>query len=296
MTCKKLVVLVGVLCVLGSAAVAGEGAEPGDVLPVASSFSLDWDSGNLKDLMDYTVQVVEGELSVALGPGVGELHVPSLRLRNTNVFLLASLLPQVVPGLHCEFHVGNTAVDVSAIVELDPRAIEVTAALIRKHGPPTLVLTAVGGATPSRSVKAYSVDRILRQTQIKIEELAETMTTASTMASGTPAELKFHPKTSVLICSGDSKQLKAVGEVHEAMSQSAHARNQVAELQFDLSAATRRAKDLTEEVSALTMDLRFRDAQIARLEVQVAALQRELERANDRQRDKSPEKSDSAAP
>jgi hypothetical protein len=280
MGCRKALVLVGLLCVVTAPVSAAPKPESAGPHPLTRPFNVDWKGGPLKEFVGGLAAVRDGHLGVAFGPGTGDLLVPAMDLRNTNVFSLAELLDNIVPGLRMDLFFGRQFLDEQNVSS--GRAGEISE-LIVKYGSPTFVFNVHRDALPAKELRVICVDEILRECKINVEDLTDAIETASRMAAGAPGELKFHPKTAMLICSGGEAQVSAMHQVVDAMQKQAMAVKRAREAQKGPAA---QVEKLTREIGMLKMELAAQKLQIETLTREKRELLNQLEKANASQSEK----------
>jgi len=278
----KAFVLVGLMGMMAAAALAAQGAPAGrDAGRAGRALVVEYENGSLQGIVEFMVELCPHELNVAFGPGAADLTVPPMKMKNTNVFAVVDVLESVVPGLEVKLDFGNRPFEIDEAAGKKPGEID---ALVKEHGTPTLIFLLDPDELlelPKKALRVFSVRAILEQKDVDMENLADALSTASRMATGTPGELKFHPQTGVLICSGTEAQVEAMSQVVETLLKEEAARKQEREAQAGPQAKIAELEQVLRTVQAdMKMQLSRKEMQIDALMREKRELEKQLEKAN----------------
>ncbi len=247
---RKPLIVVAAILLLQVPALAGERPKEGQDNPLAAAVNFVSDAGHttVRDFVEFLDGAGLWPWSVVMKPGVEDIGLPALNLKNARLIDVLSILSQEVDNLEVRLMVGEDELPLDA---LEPDNWED----IRRRRP-TLVIGLARLLDVFEPVdedfRIYRIGKILENH--KVEGIATAIETAwKMMSENYPSSLKFHEDTELLICTGTEKQLLVVDRVVEQLGGNDAPVTQAKKLQ-QLESENRKLRDALIEQQKLTSE------------------------------------------
>ncbi len=247
----KVLVVIGLAVLLFPAARRVTGAEGGATNPFRRQIQVQWKDTTLADCFDFLEELYFPDFGFALDTGCEDENVPSVDLRNTNIWTTLSVLNSLLENTEITLMAGARPVDDDLASELRQMPPDRWDEASRDLGPLTLVARRREG-----SAKAFCVYATRGPWgDIAVEELADALRKSWEMITGSTGELQYHPETALLVCAGTPIQVAVSDRVFAALRSTEELKSKLQKVK-SLEAQNQKLADMVEELTKRNEALR----------------------------------------
>ncbi len=257
--------LLGVLAAVTATGLVGPGAPaaqggPDDDAP--RLISVKFQGGSAAQFI-AAIRRVAGELNVVVAPEASEITIPAMTLNGVTPAAALNL----VDGTTHQSRGGRS-------VKLMVKHMQVYST----HERPTYQIVAhVMGPTASTSAGVWTLAGVLESGIGSEAVLSAIQLALEVLGSGTPADVRFHEETALLIARGDADQLQTIHEVLDRLQDALEAMHRMAALDTEQRRVIEALAIAESQRNEALEELRVFHREMERMEVRIAELQRTLE-------------------
>ena len=264
--------LLGVLAAVTATGLVGPGAPaaqggPDDDAPTLISEKF---HGGSAAQFIAAIRRVANELNVVVAAEASEITIPAMTLNGVT--------PPAALNL----------VDGTTYQSRGGRSVKLTVKHMRVYSPherPTYQIVAtVRGQTASTNAGVWTLAGVLESGIGSEAVLSAIQLALEVLGSGTPADVRFHEETALLIARGDADQLQTIHEVLDRLQDALEAKHRMAALDTErrrvieaLSTAESQRNQAQEELRVFHRETERMEVETERMEVRIAELQRMLD-------------------
>ncbi len=257
--------LLGVLAALTAAGIAGPGtpaAQGGPDDDAPKLISVKFRGGSAAEFI-AAIRRVANELNVVVAPEASEITIPAMTL--SGVTPPAAL--NLVDGTTHQSRGGRS-------VKLTVKHMQVYS----PHERPTYQVVAhVRGPTASTNAGVWTLAVVLESGVGSEAVLSAIQLALEVLGSSTPADVRFHEETALLIARGDADQLESIDEVLDRLHEALEAKKSMAFIDTEQRRVIEALATAESQRNEALEELRMFHREMERMEVRIAELQRTLE-------------------